>query len=215
MEKAFIARIGDETDQIKIRDKAWDIARPVNISTYWSGEAAESGRHFEARLMWNASALFVRFDARQDEPPIVGHDPFFDKKTMHLWDRDVCEIFIAPDSDLPAHYFEFEAAPTGEWLDVELFAEADGRRSNWEYASGMRTEAEIGEGRVLISMQIPFTAFGKEPQPGDIWLGNILRCVGTSPGRGYLAWRPTFTPEPAFHVPAAFGQFVFEDQALP
>jgi alpha-galactosidase len=58
-------------------------------------------------------------------------------------------------------------------------------------------------------MQIPWEAFSRKPQPGDVWLGNIFRCVGESENRGYLAWRPTMTERPNFHVPEAFGQFVF------
>jgi hypothetical protein len=38
---------------------------------------------------------------------------------------------------------------------------------------------------------------------------NLCRCVGEDPDRGYLAWRPTHTAEPNFHVPTAFGTIVF------
>jgi hypothetical protein len=42
---------------------------------------------------------------------VVSDKPQTEKKTMGLWDRDVCEIFIAPDEHAIERYFEFEAAP--------------------------------------------------------------------------------------------------------
>ena len=41
------------------------------------------------------------------------------------------------------------------------------------------------------------------------WRANLFRCVGSGDTRGYLAWQPTRTPEPAFHLPAAFGWLKF------
>jgi hypothetical protein len=40
--------------------------------------------------------------------------------------------------------------------------------------------------------------------------GDLLRCVGKDPTRGYLAWRPTKTKEPAFQHLEAFGELRFE-----
>jgi hypothetical protein len=48
-----------------------------------------------------------------------------------------------------------------------------------------------------------------KPKSGDVWLGNLLRCVGRDPDRGYLAWQPTMTEKPNFHVPEKFGEFEF------
>jgi hypothetical protein len=192
----------------------WRRADPVNVSTYWSGEAAPAGRHFEARLLWSETALLARFDAVQDEPLIVAEDPDLTAKTIGLWERDVCEIFVAPDPGERRRYFEFEAAPTGEWLDLAIDMTSGERVTDWEYASGMQTAANIEGGRVVIAIKVPWEAFGRMPMPGDRWLGNIFRCVGRGPGRGYLAWRPTFTEKPNFHVPDAFGELIFAKRSL-
>jgi hypothetical protein len=58
-------------------------------------------------------------------------------------------------------------------------------------------------------MRIPWDHWIHKPQPGERWRANLFRCVGKDPSRGYLAWRPTHAPEPAFHVPAAFGWLQF------
>ena len=179
------------------------------IEKYWSGAAAPVGRQFETRLLWSDEELYVRFAANQDEPMIVSANPALETKTMRLWERDVCELFIAPDREEPRRYFEFEVAPTGEWLDVAINLTSGERVTDWDYASGMEAAARIEEGRVTMAMRIPWEAFGRKPEAGDIWLGNIFRCVGEGVDRGYLAWRPTMTEKPNFHVPEAFGKFVF------
>src|SRR5712691_10828250 len=124
-----------------LKSTAWNKAQPVQIVRYWSGEEAPVGRHAEARLLWSSKALHLRFVCHQAEPLIVSDKPQFEKKTMGLWDRDVCEIFIAPDPNLVERYLEFEAAPTGEWLDVAIHVTPEKRESDWEFNSHMTTAA--------------------------------------------------------------------------
>jgi hypothetical protein len=76
----------------------------------------------------------------------------------------------------------------------------------------MESFAAVGEGAVTMAIKVPWKAFGKAPRAGDVWLGNIFRCIGKDPDRGYLAWSPTMTAEPNFHVPERFGEFVFVGQ---
>jgi alpha-galactosidase len=187
----------------------WERCPPAILDKYWSGEEAPASRHSRARALWSPAAIYFRFDAAQDEPLVVSQSRITDAKTIGLWERDVCEVFIAPERNAPQRYFEFEAAPTGEWLDVAIDLTTGERQSDWTYESGMRVASRARRGEVSIAIEIPWTAFGKTPVEGDAWLGNLFRCVGSGSERGYLAWRPTGTPEPAFHVPAAFGEFRF------
>ena len=129
---------------------------------------------------------------------------------MGLWDRDVCEIFIAPDPTVMERYFEFEAAPTGEWLDVAIHWTNAKRESDWELNSHMTTAARIEKDRVTIAMRIPWNQWIHEPRAGERWRVNLFRCVGSDPTRGYLAWQPTRTPHPDFHVPQVFGWLDFK-----
>jgi alpha-galactosidase len=46
--------------------------------------------------------------------------------------------------------------------------------------------------------------------PGKIWRTNFYRVEGEAEPRHYLAWQPTRTPQPNFHVPKAFGTLRFE-----
>lgn len=185
------------------------VEQNVEVVSYWNGEIAIPERHFSAALTWNEESLIVRFAMAVGEPLVVSDDPILSEKTIGLWERDVCEIFIAPEKSDPRKYFEFEIAPSGEWLDLALNSTSGERITDWEYASGMEASALVEEDRIVMSMRIPWEAFGKKPSPGDVWLGNIFRCVGAGPDRGYLAWQPTMTELPNFHMPEKFGELIF------
>ena len=183
----------------------WNDAHPVHITRYWSGAEAPPARHLEARIIWSNEALSVRFICRQAEPLVVSLHPQCEEKTMNLWERDVCEVFVAPDAGTPERYLEFEAAPTGEWLDLAIHQTPAGRETDWQFRSGMEVAASIDSSVITIAMRIPWQAFGRAPQTGDGWRANLFRCVGSGAERGYLAWQPTRTIEPNFHVPEVFG----------
>ena len=206
--RAEIIHIARDFPVTELDNASWKNASEVKVSTYWNGVEAPAGRRFAVRMLWSDSSLYVRFDAAQSEPLVVSDKPMRNRKTMKLWDRDVCELFLAPDKSEPRRYPEFEVAPTGEWLDLLV----DWRKPeprDWEYHSGMESAARIEKNRVTMAMKILWTAFGGKPSVGDVWLGNLYRAVGSGETRGYLAWSPTMTKEPQFHVPEKFGEFVF------
>ncbi|HEX7332998.1 MAG TPA: carbohydrate-binding family 9-like protein [Pyrinomonadaceae bacterium] len=187
----------------------WQQCQPITIEHYWSGQPAPPSRHAEARICWSDEALHVRFVCAQHEPLIVSENPQTEKKTLGLWDRDVCEIFLAPDPANPARYFEFEAAPTGEWVDLGITVTPTGRETDWDFASGFTTAAKLDHDQLMISMRIPWSDALPKPEAGEEWRVNVFRCVGPEAPERYLAWQPTKTPEPNFHVPEAFGTLVF------
>src|ERR1044071_2617008 len=139
------------------QNEIWHECHPVTIEHYWSGEPAPRSRHAEVRICWSSEALHVRFVCTQQEPLIVNPDPKTDKKTLGLWDRDVCEIFLAPDPANPQTYFEFEAAPTGEWVDLGITITLSGRQTDWDFASGLTTAAKLEGEQLLVGMRIPWS----------------------------------------------------------
>ncbi|HEY0544838.1 MAG TPA: carbohydrate-binding family 9-like protein [Pyrinomonadaceae bacterium] len=202
-------RVDEEIATHDFAHEAWRAARPVEVARYWSGEDAPFERHASARALWSEESLCVRFDCRQAEPLVVSDEPQTARKTIGLWERDVCEIFIAPDANEPRRYYEFEVAPTGEWLDLAIHQMPERRETDWEYSSGITTAASIEAGHITIVMRIPFEALGRTPHAGDAWRANLFRCIGSGEGRGYLAWQPTHTEKPDFHVPEVFGWLRF------
>jgi hypothetical protein len=192
-----------------LRNEKWAAAKEVSIQKYWSGDAAPQGRHAKAGMLWSDLGLYIRFEANRDEPLVVSDPPNLTSKTLGLWDRDVCEIFIAPDKSARNKYFEFEIAPNGEWIDLGIEALPAKRVTDWDYDSGMESAVIIEDKKIVMAIRIGWKAFGNTPKAGDVWLGNLFRCVGRDPTRGYLAWQPTKTKTPNFHVPEKFGEFEF------
>src|SRR5258708_1036477 len=180
---------------------AWKHAKPIRIEHYWSGEAAPPGRQAEARIVWSDTAIAILYSCRQTEPLVISSVPQTAKKTLGLWDRDVCEIFLAPDVSTPERYFEFEAAHTGEWIDLAIHTMPDKRETDWDFHSGMTSAARVEKENLTIGMHIPWDHWIHKPQKGERWRANLFRCVGSGPSRGYLAWPPTRAPEPPFHLP--------------
>jgi hypothetical protein len=196
--------VGDFENEI------WQSCQRVPIDHFWSGERAPSSRQAEARICWSSESIHVRYVCKQQEPLVVAANPRTDAKTLGLWDRDVCEIFLAPDPANPSRYYEFEAAPTGEWVDLGITLTAAGRETDWDYFSGFTTAARLEGEELTIGMRIPWSESIPKPQAGEIWLANVFRCVGPESPDRYLAWRPTRTEKPNFHVPEAFGELRFE-----
>lgn len=206
-----IVKIHEDVSINDLNNANWMKANEISVKKYWSGEEANTGRHFKAKLLWSDTAFYIRFEANQDEPLIISEIPNLLTKTEGLWDRDVCEIFLAPDAKEFRKYFEFEVAPTGEWIDLAVHQMPDQRETDLKYQSGMKTAAKIENNKVWMAIKIEWKAFGKTPKKGEIWKGNVFRCIGEGKTRGYLAWQPTLTKNPNFHVPEKFGEFEFVD----
>jgi hypothetical protein len=63
---------------------------------------------------------------------------------------------------------------------------------------------------VTIGLRIPWSEKIPKPQRGEEWRVNLFRCVGPESEQRYLAWQPTETSQPNFHVPEAFGWLRFD-----
>ena len=186
----------------------WDKATPVAINRHWSGGEAPKSQHCEVRMLWSDEALLVRYVCRQPQPPLIQKDASLDRKTIGLWDTDVCEIFITPSTEQPNRYYEFEAAPNGAWVDLVITIEPEGIEREWDYQSGMTTAAHVSNDLLTVVMRIPWSDRIPKPKLGDEWGVNLFRCEGVGNER-YLSWQPTHTPEPFFHVPEVFGRLRF------
>src|SRR5215472_5185914 len=98
----------------------WGRAEPVRFCADWQGRNSDPGLDTEARVLWSPSALYLRFVCRyRDLFFFEDSDP--DGRRDHLWDRDVAEAFLQPpDAASPRFYKEFEVAPNGMWIDLDI-----------------------------------------------------------------------------------------------
>jgi hypothetical protein len=182
----------------------WRSAAVVGLDRLWSGAPASATVSTTACLLWTATDLWVGFTCGYTELDIdSGADPTV--KRHGLWDRDVCEVFVrSPREPHAASYKEFEVAPTAQWCDLAVHQPRVEVDLGWQ--SGMRTAAAIDPAASMwrAVMVLPFSAFGVTPQPGDTWHGNLFRIARQGGVRHYLAYAPTGTATPDFHVPERF-----------
>lgn len=189
-------------------NECWRRARQLPINRVWSGKAAPTELHTTAMAVWSGWGVMFGFECGYTE---LDMDEVFDlnEERHALWDRDVCEAFVHSPADPHEKYYrEFEVAPTGQWCDLLVELAPTGARMwhDWEWKSGMRTSSEIVEADNLwrAAMAIPFAAFGCAPRAGDRWKANLFRIGRLNGERQYLAYSPTFTETPNYHVTEAF-----------
>ena len=83
--------------------------RPLSFDQNWKGENPEPRRATEVRLLWTPDTLFLRFLAHYQSLNLY-EEARNDGWRDQLWDRDVAEVFLQPDSSDPLVYKEFEVA---------------------------------------------------------------------------------------------------------
>lgn len=187
-------------------DADWQNTQPITFQSDWQGENDDPQRRTEIRLLWLPETLFIRFWCNYRTLTMFD-DADQDGYRDGLWDRDVAEAFLQPDRFRSRYYKEFEVAPNGLWIDLSLHPEGRQRLN-----SGFRRIAavDLDEHIWMAQLAIPIASVTANFDPSQQWRANFYRCEGTEPGRWYSAWRPTYSPQPNFHVPESFGIIRFE-----
>jgi len=213
--------------------KEWQAAQPVRFDANWQGRDSDPALETEIRLLWSPSTLYLRFACRYHEL-FVFEDSDPNGRRDHLWDRDVAEAFLQPDYPAleadrvaPAlkhvapdalvrgadegvrpymFYKEFEVAPNGMWIDLDISPSGLA-----DLKSGLTRAVHVDKltRNWVAEMAIPMKAITAQFDPGAVWRANFYRVEGKAEARQYMAWQPTHTPQPNFHVPQAFGTLRF------
>jgi alpha-galactosidase len=186
----------------------WEIASPISFAHDWQGRNPDPERETQVRVLWSTANLYIRFECRYREIYVFSDsDP--NGRRDELWDRDVAEVFLQPDPSRIRSYREFEVSPNGMWIDLDIFP---GGRSDLK--SGMRRSVWLDKSAHLwtAELAVPMQALTAHFNPkATAWRVNFYRVEGRDL-RTYLAWQPTNTPEPNFHMPDAFGTLSFESR---
>ena len=188
--------------------KDWQSAEPVTFCSDWAGKSRDPDRTTVVRILWSPGTLYLRFECKYRELTIFSDaDP--NGRRDHLWDRDVAEAFLQPDPAKPRFYKEFEVAPNGFWIDLDISPQG-----GTDLHSGLRRSVWLDQGNHTWAAEIaiPMKALTPTFDPNLVWRANFYRCEGPQEPRAYLAWRPTGTPKPNFHVPSVFGKLRFAAQ---
>jgi alpha-galactosidase len=183
----------------------WKTVVPIAFCSDWQGKNPDPTLETQVRALWSPQILYLRFECRYRELFLFSDsDP--NGRRDHLWDRDVAEVFLQPDPSCERYYKEFEISPNGMWVDLDIFP---GGRADLK--SGIARSVVLDEvsRRWAGELAIPMQALTASFDPSADWQVNFFRVEGTAEPRHYMAWQPTHSPQPNFHVPSAFGRMRF------
>jgi len=183
----------------------WAHAEPIRFAADWQGKNADPELETEVRILWSPEMLYLRFVCRYREL-FVFEDSDPNGRRDHLWDRDVAEAFLQPPPSSGKNYKEFEVAPNGMWIDLDIFPSGLG-----DLKSGMTRSVYIDKAKKVwaAELAIPMKSLTKHFDSAQPWRANFYRVEGKAEPRKYMAWQATHTPEPNFHVPERFGNLKF------
>jgi alpha-galactosidase len=205
--EAIAARVSQDI-QLNSRNPAaeWQQATPIHFSADWQGKNADPTLETEVRVLWSASNLYLRFVCRY-RVLFAFEDSDSNGRRDHLWDRDVAEAFLQPAPSKERRYKEFEVAPNGMWIDLDISPSGLA-----DLKSGLKRSVHVDAGnRIWVAeLEVPMRSLTATFDPIKKWHANFYRVEGRTEPRQYLAWRPTFTPQPNFHIPEAFGNLRFD-----
>jgi alpha-galactosidase len=181
----------------------WERAQPLVFCADWQGKNEDPQRETEARLLWSQENLFIRFRCRYREIYVYEGG---NSRRHQLWLRDVAELFIRTGGEAPGHYREFEISPNGDWLDLDI---SPGKKTHLHCSLESRVIMDADSRLWTAELAIPLDCLVPAFDLRETWRLNLFRIEGPEPHRFYSAWRPTYTPQPNFHVPEQFGTLRF------
>ncbi|HET7108082.1 MAG TPA: carbohydrate-binding family 9-like protein [Candidatus Acidoferrum sp.] len=186
----------------------WERAPAIRFDRNWRGEQADPPRATEVRLLWNEQTLFLQFLAHYRELHVFS-DARADGWRDELWERDVAEAFLQPDTGDARVYKELEVSPNGYWIDLSI---AHGEKAEMHSELRRRVVQAATARTWTAELAVPMRSLTPAFDPKRSWRANFFRVEGKSEPRFYSAWSPTRTPEPNFHVPEAFGHLIFREE---
>jgi hypothetical protein len=174
------------------------------------------------RAVWDASGLFLRFDADDAAP---WHT--MTKRDEHLWEEEVVEIFLDLDRS-GRDYAELEISPGNVVCDVRMI-EARPWKGDFDWnIEGLETNVAFQKkagkttGWTALAF-LPWNAFRSlpssknialPPKAADRWRFNLFRVKRPggrqAPKTGAVEAAWSKPPGDTFHAPEAFRDLVFE-----
>ncbi len=155
------------------------------------------------RSLWSDHFLYLAFESPYTK--LSTFSPVQKEERIGLWENDVVEAFLSPHSGPLNRYSEYEWAPTGEQLDLDIDLPT---KKDFGWSSGMESAVVIDESAKVwrVEVRIPWSAFGGDrPLRGDRWRANFFRHDREH--HAGLAFSPTLRG--SFHTPERFGWLVF------
>ena len=198
----------------RLSEAAWAATPAITLQFLWESQTGPK-QMTRARLLWDAQALYVGFDA--DDTDITAQ---FQQRDDPTFRDDAVEIFINPDPKQETVYYGFEMNARGVLYDYlnynsrTLFKrfDATGVQIATSLRGSLNVRNDTDSGWSLEAM-IPWGNFEelsrRPPVAGTVWKANLNRWDGVQPDRRMSIWSDPQNSDSWPHVPARFGEIVF------
>jgi hypothetical protein len=194
--------------------KFWATAKRVHFNEAGYSRKVYPKAETTVASRWTAKYLYLAFWCHYQKLNVYkGEDP--KPERWGLWERDVVETFLNPKPEDPSHYYEFEVAPTNQWIDLEIHLHRHPfNNAKWNSGFEHATRIDAAHHIWTAEIRIPVAAMKVDAiHPGAEWRLNFYRDDG--PGTGYARRKMSWGPLPLnlkstiFHQPASFGTIRF------
>jgi hypothetical protein len=184
-------------------EPAWASAPATTFNTDWSGKRTPSNTTVKA--LWSEGAFYMLWDV-EGTGLNTDHSKPVDQERENLYTEDCVEIFFTPDATQPKKYFEIELGPFGHYFDLSIDRTVTPVKSDESWSAGIqiKTTTDATKHSALIEVAFTNPDLVAALKSGAVLPINMFRMEGKGT-REYLAWSPTRTPRPNFHVPEMFG----------
>lgn len=187
-------------------EEAWNAARPVDFDTDWSGKKTDIPTH--VRFLWSKDALYMQW-LLENAGIVADATRPVKAEREKLYEEDCVELFLGTDPARRTRYFEVEVGPFGHFLDLAVDRVEKKSDPAWSSAPEIATSVDREGRRAVIEVALRSPDITRALVKGAHLPLALYRMEGKGK-RSYLAWSPTMTERPNFHVPEAFGTLVLE-----
>jgi uncharacterized protein (DUF362 family) len=181
-------------------------APAVTFDTDWSGKPTSVKT--SARFAWSKDALWIRWDLESAGVNVDESKPT-DTERAKLYEEDCVELFLGRNPSDRNEYWEIEVGPLGHFLDIAIDRTTKKSDVAWSSNSKITTKVDRDKKHVTIDVAVRSPDVLAVLKKGARLPLGLYRMEGKAP-RSYLAWSPTRTAKPDFHVPSAFGTLILD-----
>ncbi|MCE9576924.1 MAG: DUF362 domain-containing protein [Deltaproteobacteria bacterium] len=191
-------------------DAIWDRAPARRFVTDYSGATTPTAT--TVRMLWGAHGLYLRWEL-ESAGLFTDQTRPTDVERVDLYEEDCVELFLAPDPETPARYFEIEVGPFGHWFDiaVDRTGAPGAKKADNAWSGGLviGTSRDPVTHRAVVEVAVTDPAVIAALVAGASLPIGLDRMEGQRP-RQYLMAFPGRTARPSFHAPSGFGALVLD-----
>lgn len=165
----------------------------------------------QAQICYDEENLYLRLEAVEPNIRMVNAETDL---LAEVCEDSCLEFFLQPDNSR-VDYFNFEINPNrAVYLGFGPDLDANIRQIVPQVQELLDIQTAFTDGGWVLTYRVPFAFIRRffpnfAPKKGDKVRANFYKCGDETVKMHFLAWNPITCAEPAFHVPAEFGQLTF------